>query len=107
MSPRPARRLNGSQDDHEWPDHEELDNVTAEETRKAGRLPDHLATTVVVTARQAFVHGMQLSSAIAAIAAVGLAILALITLHAQPSPSQTNTDTENDRARRRAGAADG
>jgi hypothetical protein len=78
--------------------------VTAEETRKAGRLPDHLATTVVVTARQAFVHGMQLSSAIAA---VGLAILALITLHAQPNPSQTNTDTENDRARRRAGAADG
>jgi DHA2 family multidrug resistance protein-like MFS transporter len=67
----------------------------------AGQLPDHLATTVVVTARQAFVHGMQLSSAIAAIVAVGLAILALITLHDQPSPSQTNTntDTENDRAR--------
>jgi DHA2 family multidrug resistance protein-like MFS transporter len=64
----------------------------------AGQLPDHLATTVVVTARQAFVHGMQLSSAIAAIVAVGLAILALITLHDQPSPSQTNTDTENDRA---------
>jgi MFS transporter, DHA2 family, multidrug resistance protein len=67
----------------------------------AGQLPDHLATTVLVTARQAFVHGMQLSSAIAAIAAivaVGLAVLALISLHDQPSPSQTNTDTENGRA---------
>jgi MFS transporter, DHA2 family, multidrug resistance protein len=64
----------------------------------AGQLPDHLATTVLVTARQALVHGMQLSSAIAAIVAVGLAVLALIALHDQPSPSQTNSDTENERA---------
>jgi DHA2 family multidrug resistance protein-like MFS transporter len=46
----------------------------------AGQLPDRLGATVLEAAREAFVQGMQLSSAIAAIIAVGLALMAMIVL---------------------------
>jgi hypothetical protein len=42
---------------------------------------------VVAAARDAFVEGMQLSSAIAAGVAVGVAVMALVTLRDQPAPS--------------------
>jgi MFS transporter, DHA2 family, multidrug resistance protein len=53
----------------------------------AGELPDRLGAAVIQTAREAFVNGMQLSSAIAAVVAVGLAILALAMLRHHPTVS--------------------
>ena len=46
----------------------------------ADRLPDALGAAVVDVAREAFVQGMQLSAAIAAVVAAGLAVLALVML---------------------------
>jgi DHA2 family multidrug resistance protein-like MFS transporter len=51
----------------------------------AGQLPAQLGTTVVETAREAFVHGMQLTSGIATIVAIGLAVLAVIMLRHEGS----------------------
>ena len=53
----------------------------------ARELPDRLGAAVIQTAREAFVNGMQLSSAIAAVVAVGLAILALVVLRNQEPPA--------------------
>src|SRR6266540_4127527 len=46
----------------------------------AGELPDRLGAAVLQTAREAFVQGMHLTSAIAALVAVGLAVLAVVAL---------------------------
>ncbi|MDQ3537237.1 MAG: MFS transporter [Actinomycetota bacterium] len=51
----------------------------------AAELPDQLGAAVLATAREAFVHGMQLSSAIAAVVAAGLAILAVVALRDRPT----------------------
>jgi DHA2 family multidrug resistance protein-like MFS transporter len=52
----------------------------------AGQLPEQLGAQLLEAARVAFVHGMQLSSAIAAVVAVGLAILAMVTLRSHSVP---------------------
>jgi MFS transporter, DHA2 family, multidrug resistance protein len=51
----------------------------------AGQLPSHVGAVVVETAREAFVHGMQLTSGIATIVAIGLAVLAVIMLRNEAS----------------------
>ena len=53
----------------------------------AGQLPDQLGAAVLETAREAFVQGMQLSSAIAAVVAVGLAVVAVVMLRDRPAAS--------------------
>jgi MFS transporter, DHA2 family, multidrug resistance protein len=65
----------------------------------AGQLPDRLGSAVIDTAREAFVHGMQLTSGIATIVAVGLAILAVVMLrsHGVP-PSDPDVDAPRERA---------
>jgi DHA2 family multidrug resistance protein-like MFS transporter len=61
----------------------------------AAQLPTQLGGTVLDAARQAFVAGMQLSSVIAALVAVGVAGLALITLRDQPAvTTQGDADEE-------------
>jgi len=50
----------------------------------AGQLPDRLGAAVLEAAREAFVRGMQLSSAVATVVAVGLAILTLVVLRDRP-----------------------
>jgi len=50
----------------------------------AAHLPDRLAATVLTTAREAFVAGMQLTSAIGAAAGIALAVLVLVVLRHQP-----------------------
>ena len=54
----------------------------------SGQLPAQLGAAVLDTAREAFVHGMQLTSGIAAVMAVGLALLAVAMLrgHGTPPP---------------------
>ena len=52
----------------------------------AGQLPPDLASAVLDTARQAFVQAMQLTSTIAAVVAVGLALLALVMLRSHGTP---------------------
>ncbi|MGH2427660.1 MAG: MFS transporter [Candidatus Limnocylindria bacterium] len=52
----------------------------------AGELPAELGGALLETAREAFVHGMQLTSGIAAVIAVGLAILAVVMLRSHGSP---------------------
>lgn len=62
----------------------------------AGQLPAPLDALLLAGAREAFVHGMQISSAIAAAVAFGLAILALVALrsqgvlHAQPETEESD-----------------
>jgi MFS transporter, DHA2 family, multidrug resistance protein len=53
----------------------------------AGQLPDRLGVAVLEAAREAFVRGMQLSSVIAAVVALGLAILAVVMLRDRPAAS--------------------
>jgi DHA2 family multidrug resistance protein-like MFS transporter len=45
------------------------------------QLPGQLSSTVLDTAREAFVQGMQLTSLLAALIAAGLAVLAVLALH--------------------------
>jgi DHA2 family multidrug resistance protein-like MFS transporter len=52
----------------------------------AGELPVELGSLVASAAREAFVQGMQLTSGIAAILAVGLAALAIVTLRSHGAP---------------------
>jgi DHA2 family multidrug resistance protein-like MFS transporter len=59
----------------------------------AGELPDRLAGVVLDAARQAFVAGMQLSSAIAAAIGFALAVLALLVLRRQPAAEPVRTGT--------------
>jgi DHA2 family multidrug resistance protein-like MFS transporter len=66
----------------------------------AAQLPDRLGAAVLQTAREAFVAGMQLSSAIAAVVAVGLAVFALVVLRDRPAAAtQAPEDGEADAAR--------
>jgi MFS transporter, DHA2 family, multidrug resistance protein len=51
----------------------------------AAQLPTQTGSAVVAAARDAFVAGMQLSSVIAAVGAVGVAIMALVTLRDRPA----------------------
>jgi MFS transporter, DHA2 family, multidrug resistance protein len=59
----------------------------------AGELPGQLGTAVMDTAREAFVHAMQLTSGIAAVVAVALAIMAVVTLRSHGEPP---TDPESE-----------
>ena len=52
----------------------------------AGQLPPELGAAVLDTAREAFVQAMQLTSTIAAVVAVGLALLALLMLRGHGAP---------------------
>ncbi|MCA1572645.1 MAG: MFS transporter [Chloroflexi bacterium] len=63
----------------------------------SGELPAQLGAAVLDTAREAFVHGMQLTSGIAAAVALGLAIVAVAMLrsHAAP-PADTEAETGSD-----------
>jgi DHA2 family multidrug resistance protein-like MFS transporter len=66
----------------------------------AAQLPDRLGAAVLQTAREAFVQGMQLSSAIATAAAVGLAVFALVMLRDRPAAATgAPEDEEADAAR--------
>lgn len=58
----------------------------------AAELPGQLGSVVIETAREAFVHGMQLTSGIAAVMALGLAVMAWVTLrsHGVPPPDPTS-----------------
>jgi DHA2 family multidrug resistance protein-like MFS transporter len=65
----------------------------------AGTLPGELGTALLETARDAFVHGMQLTSGITALVAVGLAILAVVVLrshNAPPPDPDAEADVESD-----------
>ena len=63
----------------------------------AGQLPDQLGAVLLETSRVAFVQGMQLSSAIAAVVAVGLAVLAVVTLRSQGVASaQSGTESPSE-----------
>ncbi len=60
----------------------------------SGELPAQLGAAVLDTAREAFVHGMQLTSGIAAVVAVGLAVVAGVMLRAnQAPPSETRSES--------------
>src|SRR5687768_15511996 len=52
----------------------------------AGELPGQLGTAVLDTAREAFVNAMQLTSGIAAVVAVALAVLAVVMLRSHGEP---------------------
>ena len=54
----------------------------------SGELPAQLGAAVLDTAREAFVHGMQLTSGIAAVVAVGLAVVAWVMLRANEAPPE-------------------
>jgi DHA2 family multidrug resistance protein-like MFS transporter len=60
----------------------------------AAQLPTQTGSAVVAAARDAFVAGMQLSSAIAAVGAAGVAILALVTLRDRPAATTEATAEE-------------
>jgi DHA2 family multidrug resistance protein-like MFS transporter len=55
----------------------------------AGQLPGQLGAALLDAARHAFVTGLQLTSAIAAVLGVALAVLALVTLrHQEPTAAE-------------------
>ena len=65
----------------------------------AAQLPGALSTAVVDASREAFVHGMQLTSGIAALVAIGLAAASLVALRSQAvgaSGSSTDSDAWSD-----------
>jgi DHA2 family multidrug resistance protein-like MFS transporter len=66
----------------------------------AGQLPDELGLVLLGVARGAFVQGMQVTSAIAAIVALGIAILTLVMLWQVPpgvqSQGQPGPETEDE-----------
>jgi DHA2 family multidrug resistance protein-like MFS transporter len=55
----------------------------------AGQLPEGLGLVLLEVARGAFVQGMQVTSAIAAVVALGIALLALVMLRGVPPGSQS------------------
>ena len=60
----------------------------------SGELPAQLGAAVLDTAREAFVHGMQVTSGIAAVVAVGLAVVAGVMLRANEAPpSETRSES--------------
>jgi DHA2 family multidrug resistance protein-like MFS transporter len=59
----------------------------------AQQLPDGLGVVLLQVARDAFVQGMQLTSAIAAVVAMGIAVLAVVMLrHVPPSSESPDRD---------------
>jgi MFS transporter, DHA2 family, multidrug resistance protein len=65
----------------------------------AGQLPGELGAAVLQAAREAFVAGMQLGSAIAAGIGIALAVLALIVLrHQEPMAQEGNEEEEPEMA---------
>ncbi|MDP8904703.1 MAG: MFS transporter [Chloroflexota bacterium] len=62
----------------------------------AAQLPDQLGALVVHAAQSAFVAGMQLSSGVAAVVAVALAVLALAALRSYRSPDAVLSEREPD-----------
>jgi DHA2 family multidrug resistance protein-like MFS transporter len=54
----------------------------------AAHLPDGVATALLAAAREAFTQGLQLTAALSATVAVGIAVLATILLRAVPASSQ-------------------
>jgi MFS transporter, DHA2 family, multidrug resistance protein len=74
----------------------------------AGQLPGELGAAVLLAAREAFVAGMQLGSAIAAGIGIALAALALIVLrHQEPLAREGNEDEEPEVATAAAMSGDG
>ena len=59
----------------------------------AQQLPDGLGVALLEVARGAFVQGMQATSAISAVVAIGIAILALVMLRHVPPSSQSQNQT--------------
>jgi MFS transporter, DHA2 family, multidrug resistance protein len=59
----------------------------------AQQLPDGLGVALLEVARGAFVQGMQVTSAISAVVAIGIAILALVMLRHVPPSSQFQNQT--------------
>jgi DHA2 family multidrug resistance protein-like MFS transporter len=55
----------------------------------ARQLPDGLGVALLEVARDAFVQGMQLTSAISAVVAIGIAILAVVMLRHVPPSSES------------------
>jgi MFS transporter, DHA2 family, multidrug resistance protein len=65
----------------------------------AGELPAELGAVVATAAREAFVSGMQLTTAIAAVMAIGLAALAFVALRSTDTPSgDAEADVADERA---------
>jgi DHA2 family multidrug resistance protein-like MFS transporter len=60
----------------------------------SSQLPGQLGQVLLATARDAFVQGLQLASAISAVGSVGLAILALTALRNVRAGSEAEADTE-------------
>jgi MFS transporter, DHA2 family, multidrug resistance protein len=62
----------------------------------AGQLPGEIGTTVATVAREAFVSGMQLTTAFAAALAMALAVLAWVALRSiDTPPADAEADTED------------
>ncbi|MDQ3938555.1 MAG: MFS transporter [Chloroflexota bacterium] len=55
----------------------------------AGQLPAELGAALLGVAREAFVAGMHLTAAIAAVVAIGLAVLAVVALRSHPGMSES------------------
>ena len=62
----------------------------------AGQLPAELGLVVATAAREAFVSGMQLTAGMAAVVAIGLAILAFVTLRSIDTPPADAEDETAD-----------
>jgi MFS transporter, DHA2 family, multidrug resistance protein len=60
----------------------------------AAQLPEPAATSLVDVAREAFVTGLQLSSAAAGVIAAGIAVLAAVALRDSRSPQQEQQEPE-------------
>ena len=72
----------------------------------AAQLPGDLGAGVLTVAREAFVHGMQLTAGIASVLAVGLAVLAFTALrHVQPADHAEATEEATEGATEEAGDA--
>ncbi|HZA21148.1 MAG TPA: MFS transporter, partial [Dehalococcoidia bacterium] len=58
----------------------------------AGQLPDGLGVMLLQVARDAFVQGMQLTSALSAVVAMAIAILAVVMLRHVPASSESQSE---------------
>jgi DHA2 family multidrug resistance protein-like MFS transporter len=66
----------------------------------AGQLPDRLGGQVLQVAHDAFVQGMHLTSAIAAIVALGVAVVATVTLRDRTAPTDPHLEPDEAMATR-------
>ncbi len=64
----------------------------------AGQLPSQLGAAVLEVSRAAFVQGMQVTSAVASVVALGLAVLAVVLLRDRPAASEELADADIDSA---------